>query len=172
MSSPITVVMMNSASMNHGKDEGKSPTVVRTCLCLSIIASGLALRGFGLKLGLPASIVKYGGSVLWGAMVFFLVGIAASALSRRSAASVSALIAICVELFRLVHTPWLDAFRLTLAGALLLGRIFSPWNVLAYGIGILLALLLDRFATSLRSSGERSCAPSSLVSCRRSPRSS
>src|SRR3981189_2757301 len=129
--------MMKSASMNLYHDERRSLTIVRTCLCLSIIACGLALRGFGLKLGLPASIVKYGGSVLWGMMVFFLVAIAASGLSRRSAALIAALIAVCVELFRLVHIPWLDAFRLTLAGALLLGRIFSPWNMLAYGIGIL-----------------------------------
>jgi hypothetical protein len=51
-----------------------------------------------------------------------------------------------VELFRLVHAPWLDAFRLTTAGALLLGRVFSPWDVLAYGVGIALGMLLDRFA--------------------------
>jgi hypothetical protein len=31
---------------------------------------------------------------------------------------------------------------------LLLGRIFSPWNMLAYGAGIALAMLLDRFGTS------------------------
>jgi hypothetical protein len=35
---------------------------------------------------------------------------------------------------------------MTLAGALLLGRIFSPWNMLAYGVGILLGMQLDRFA--------------------------
>jgi hypothetical protein len=32
-----------------------------------------------------------------------------------------------------------------MAGALLLGRVFSPWDVLAYGAGIGLAMLLDRF---------------------------
>jgi hypothetical protein len=121
---------------------------VRVCLCLSIMISGLALRGFGLGLGLPAFFVKYGGSVLWGTMVFFLVAIAASNLSRRMIALISALIAVGVELFRLVHTPWLDAFRLTLAGALLLGRIFQPWDMLAYGVGIVLGLLLDRFGMS------------------------
>jgi hypothetical protein len=36
---------------------------------------------------------------------------------------------------------------MTLAGALLLGRIFSPWNMLAYGIGIGLGMLLDRAKT-------------------------
>jgi Protein of unknown function (DUF2809) len=120
--------------------------IVRAILCLSIIVCGLALRRFGFGLGLPASIVKYGGSVLWGTMVFFLVALLASGLSRPGIALISAAIAVGVELFRLVHASWLDAFRLTLAGALLLGRIFSPWDMLAYGAGIVLAVLLDRFA--------------------------
>jgi Protein of unknown function (DUF2809) len=122
------------------------PTLLRIALCAAVIASGLALRGFGLGLGLPAVIVKYGGSILWAAMVFFLVAVACPRLQCRNAARVSIVIAIGVELFRLVHTPWLDAFRLTLPGALLLGRIFSPWNMLAYGVGILVALLLDQLA--------------------------
>jgi hypothetical protein len=80
--------------------------------------------------------VKYGGSMLWGTMVFFLVGLAISNSPRLGIALISVFIAICVELFRLVHTPWLDEFRLTLPGALLLGRVFSIWNVLAYVVGI------------------------------------
>ena len=121
--------------------------MARACLCLAIIISGLALRRYGLGAGLPAFIVKYGGSLLWAMMVFFLVAMAAPARSRWSIALISASIAVCVELFRLVHAPWLDAFRLTTAGALLLGRIFSPWNMLAYGGGIVLGALLNRFAT-------------------------
>lgn len=120
--------------------------IVRACLWLSIIVCGLALRRFGLGLGIPAFVVKYGGSLLWAALVFFSVAIAASGLKRPAVASIAAAIAVGVELFRLVHAPWLDAFRLTLAGALLLGRIFSPWNLLAYGIGIVLAMGLDRLA--------------------------
>jgi len=125
----------------------RAASLIRACLCLAIIVSGLGLRGFGLGLGLPAFFVKYGGSVLWGTMVFFLVAMAASNLSRRRIALISAAIAICVELFRLVHAPWLDAFRPTLAGALLLGRIFSAWDMLAYGVGIVLGMLLDRAGT-------------------------
>src|SRR4030081_3140172 len=70
---------------------------------MAIIVSGLALRGFGLRLGLPPAFVKYGGSVLWGAMVFFLVATAATNLSRRSIALISGSIAVCVELFRLAR---------------------------------------------------------------------
>ena len=75
--------------------------IVRACLCLAIVISGLALRRFGFGLGWPAIIVKYGGSMLWGAMVFFLV-------------------------------------------VMLLGRIFSAWDILAYGAGIGFAMGLDR----------------------------
>lgn len=117
--------------------------IVRLCLCVSIIACGLALRAIGFRLGLPAFVVKYGGSLLWGTMVFFLVALVAPGRSRRSIALIAFVIAVAVELFRLIHAPWLDAFRLTTAGALLLGRIFSPWNVVAYTIGISIAVALD-----------------------------
>jgi hypothetical protein len=121
-------------------------TIARAFLCLGIIVAGLTLRRFGLGLGIPSAIVKYGGSILWGAMVFFLVAVAIPRLSRLRTAGISAVIAVGVELLRLVHTPWLDEFRLTLAGALLLGRIFSVWDILAYGAGIWLAMLLDYLA--------------------------
>lgn len=45
-------------------------------------------------------------------------------------------IAIAVEVSRLIHSPALEASRLTLAGQLLLGRTFSMSNIVAYGIGI------------------------------------
>jgi hypothetical protein len=141
--------MTKGASANEDDKAGISLAIVRIGLCASIIVCGLALRRYGLGLGLPASIVKYGGSVLWGTMVFFLVAIAAPRLSPRTVALISAAIAICVELFRLVHAPWLDDFRLTLAGALLLGRSFSAWDILAYGGGIILAAGLDRLAVGV-----------------------
>jgi hypothetical protein len=142
--------MLNAVSNRLTREPTVAATlIVRACLCLAIVISGLALRGFGLGLGLPVFVVKYGGSMLWTTMVFFLVALAASHLSGRSIALIAAAIAICVEFFRLVHAPWLDAFRLTLAGALLLGRIFSLWNLLAYGLGIVLGMWLDRLGISV-----------------------
>lgn len=76
-------------------------------------------------------------------MVYLLVALFV-ARSRPPAIAVTALfIAISVKLFRLYHTPWLDAFRLTTAGALLLGRVFSLWNMAAYAIGIAAACAFD-----------------------------
>ena len=119
--------------------------IARIGVVLAVIAAGLALRRYGLGLGLPGSVVKYGGSILWGTMLFLLVAIVASLQPRWKIASISLVIAIGVELFRLVHTPWLDDFRLTLAGALLLGRIFSAWNIAAYAAGIVLGMVFDPF---------------------------
>lgn len=114
----------------------------RLAICCGVIGAGLGLRLFGFSLGLPAFIVKYGGSLLWATMVYFLVALAGAGRSRTVVVAI--LIATLVEAFRLVHTPWLDAFRLTLPGALLLGRIFSLWNIVAYVAGVLLAALVDQ----------------------------
>jgi len=72
-----------------------------------------------------------------------VLSLAAPTKATGQIAGLALLIAVAVELFRLVHTPWLDAFRLTTAGALLLGRVFSLWNMLAYAVGIGVATLVD-----------------------------
>ncbi|PDT11810.1 hypothetical protein CO670_29325 [Rhizobium sp. J15] len=119
----------------------------RLAALLVIILSGLALRRFGYAADLPFFLVKYGGSLLWGSMVYVLLALAVAALTARmpraGTAALALTVAICVEFFRLYHTPWLDAFRLTTAGALLLGRLFSLWNILAYAIGIAVAYAFD-----------------------------
>ncbi|MEY9182696.1 hypothetical protein ABIA41_004131 [Bradyrhizobium sp. USDA 313] len=132
----------------HETQPGKAVALLRTslvraALALAVIACGLSLRWYGSPLGLPAFVVKYGGSLLWATMVFLLVAALLPRQSRMQIAAIAVVITVLVEFSRLVHTPWLDAFRLTMAGALLLGRIFSPWNLLAYLIGIVAGIWLD-----------------------------
>lgn len=117
----------------------------RLVLAGIVIALGLALRLLGYRIGLPFLVVKYGGSVLWGMMVFWLVGAVLAGRGLCLVVIASGLLAIAVELIRLYHTPWLDDFRATFFGALLLGRVFSLWNILAYLIGIALALGVERW---------------------------
>ncbi|MBR1177854.1 DUF2809 domain-containing protein [Bradyrhizobium sp. KB893862 SZCCT0404] len=121
-------------------------SLIRAALALVVIACGLSLRWYGFPLGLPAFVVKYGGSLLWATMVFLLAGVLLPRLPPAQLAAIAMAIALVVELSRLVHTPWLDAFRLTTAGALLLGRIFSLWNLVAYAAGIGFGVWIDRFA--------------------------
>ncbi|WP_448035481.1 ribosomal maturation YjgA family protein [Bradyrhizobium liaoningense] len=125
-------------------------SLIRAVLAAVVIVCGLCLRWYGFPLGLPAFVVKYGGSLLWATMVFLLVGVALPRLTRTQIAAIAVVIAGVVEFSRLVHTPWLDAFRLTTAGALLLGRIFSPWNLAAYAVGIAFGVWIDRLVQRRR----------------------
>lgn len=116
---------MTDASSTLPAGPATRDRVADVCVVAATIVLGLALRRWGPGLGLPFVVTKYGGSLLWSVMVHGLVVLA-------------------VEASRLVHTPALDAFRLTTVGALLLGRVFSPWNLVAYGTGITLAARLFR----------------------------
>jgi hypothetical protein len=105
-----------------------------------IVGSALRL----VPIGLPFFIVKYVGSAIWGAMVFAVVAFCVPFARLRTIILIALAIALLSEFFRLYQAPELDAFRRTLPGQLLLGRIFSIWNIAAYGAGIMLASAADR----------------------------
>jgi hypothetical protein len=120
-------------------------------LALATIAAGLLWRLAPLHL--PFFLYKYGGSVLWAVMLYWIAALCRPRSQPLTLALIAAAIACAVELFRLIHTPALDAFRLTLAGKLLLGRVFSPRDIIAYWIAIALTAFIDarlRASTSLR----------------------
>jgi hypothetical protein len=104
------------------------------------IAAGVTLRR--VPLGLPPIIVKYGGSILWAMMIYWIVSSLRPAWRLRAIAA-AGLLATAIELFKLYHMPALDAFRLTLPGTLLLGRIFSWLDLSAYGLAIIACAFVD-----------------------------
>jgi Protein of unknown function (DUF2809) len=111
-------------------------------LVLGTVAYGLLVR-FG-PLGLPRLVAKYGGSILWALTIYWIVS---ALLARRRIVQVAlgaGVLATCVEFLKLYHSPWLDSFRLTLPGILLLGRIFSVWDILAYWFAVAVGSSLDR----------------------------
>lgn len=91
---------------------------------------------------------KYGHSVFWALAVYWLIAAVLPRYGSRVIAPVAALIALLVELSRLVHTPAFDAFRITLPGRLLLGRFFSVKDIAAYWFAIALAALADDLLTT------------------------
>ncbi|MCQ8277576.1 DUF817 domain-containing protein [Acetobacteraceae bacterium KSS8] len=91
------------------------------------------------------------GSVLWGGMVLCLV--AASRRDGRAGAGAIAAsigIAFLVELSRLVRWAPLDAFRHTMPGVLLLGRVFDPLNLVLYTGGIFAASFWPPVSVTVR----------------------
>jgi hypothetical protein len=107
---------------------------------LTVIA-GLAIR-FA-PLGLPHFVVKYGGSMLWALMIYWIVSTLVSARRLLPVGLLAGAIATTVEFAKLYHSPALDAFRLTLPGILLLGRFFSVWDIVAYWFAISIGVLID-----------------------------
>ena len=94
-------------------------------------------------MGLPSALYKYGGSVLWAAMIYWLAALAAPGWRRLWLACVAAVFATAVETFKLVHTPGLDAFRVTFAGKVVLGRFFYWSDFVAYYLAIAVACRVD-----------------------------
>jgi hypothetical protein len=114
-----------------------------TCaiVTLTTIATGLIWRMAPLHL--PYPLWKYGGSALWAIAVYWLIACLLPNARPIALAALACLFALAVEFSRLIPSPSLDGFRLTLPGRLILGRIFSPRNILAYWIAIVLAALFD-----------------------------
>lgn len=131
----------------------KAPTqrLIYPGAALATVAAGLSVR-FA-PLGLPWVVMKYGGSALWAVMIYWMLRLVWPRSGAVLLALVAGAIATLVEFTRLYHPAWLDAFRASLAGAVLLGRYFSVRNIAAYWLAIAAGALLD--ACVIRRAGNR-----------------
>lgn len=103
---------------------------VSLSLIVATPSTGLILRL--VHLGLPSFVVKYGGSVLWALMLYWIATSVLATWRLVPVAVLTGLLATSIEFFKLYHAPGLDIFRQTLPGTLLLGRFFSGRDIAAY----------------------------------------
>ena len=127
--------------------------IVCGVLALVTIVCGLVWRL--VPLGLPAVFIKYGGSALWAVMVYWLVAFVLPRKAPRSLGFLAAIVAAAVECFKMYHSSGLDAFRLTLAGKLLLGRVFSVRDIVVYWLAIVAVAFLDVFVVLQAKNGRQ-----------------
>ncbi|MFO1053668.1 MAG: DUF2809 domain-containing protein [Planctomycetota bacterium] len=113
------------------------------------VAAGLASRRYPSVL--PTVLGKYPGDVLWALLVFLAWGVLLPRVSTLRLAAFAAITACAIEFAKLWHTPWLDAFRSTSLGSLLLGQVFSWHNLIAYACGIGFGVLCDAGVRALQS---------------------
>jgi hypothetical protein len=106
------------------------------------IALGLASRRW--PAALPAVFGKYPGDALWALMVFFGWRALRPRARTRDVALLALATSAAVECAKLWQAPWLVAFRYTTIGHLLLGHVFSWENLVAYAVGVLGGVTLDR----------------------------
>jgi hypothetical protein len=109
---------------------------------LITIPIGLAIRL--LPFGLPWFLYKYLGSLLWAAALYWFLAALLPKLRSRTIAALAITTATLLELTRLIPIAPVDAFRLTFAGKILLGRFFSIKNIVAYILAITLTAILDQ----------------------------
>jgi Protein of unknown function (DUF2809) len=120
-----------------------SRSLTALVITLVTIPTGIAWRM--LPLGLPWFLYKYGGSFLWAVALYWFIAALLPKLSPLALATISTLIALLVEFSRLVPQSTIDAFRLTLAGQLILGRFFSFKNIAAYLFAIVCSTAVDHY---------------------------
>jgi hypothetical protein len=110
-------------------------------ILLLTIPIGLAVRFAPLHL--PWFLYKYLGSVLWAVALYWFLATLLPKLHPRAVATLATLMATLLELSRLVPIAPIDAFRLTFAGKIILGRYFSVKNIFAYLLAIAITATLD-----------------------------
>jgi len=104
------------------------------------IAVGLASRKIPWAL---ETFGKYPGDALWALAVFFGWMFLFPRKSVWNIAAVAFALSCLVEVSQLYQAPWLNDIRKTTLGHLVLGSTFSWWDIVAYGVGILLGVTFD-----------------------------
>ena len=93
--------------------------MLRARLIYGLVVAAIILAGLAWRLapfGLSQFWWKYGGSLLWAAMIYFGLRLLRPQAPITTAMGLALMISTCVEFSRLVEWPWLVAFRATPAG--------------------------------------------------------
>jgi hypothetical protein len=95
---------------------------------------------------LPFWINIWIGDFLWAMMLYWAIVAFFMPKNRWRATLYLIVFSWFIEASQAFHTPWLDAFRSTTFGSLLLGQGFLWSDIFAYTFGALCAYLLDNWA--------------------------
>jgi hypothetical protein len=115
-------------------------TTTGTLLAATIVA-GLASRAFAAWQ--PDVVARFGGDVLWAAMVFWILALVRPRGRTLRLGLTALAIATAVELSQLHQAPWIETLRQSRLGALALGRGFLWSDLVCYALGVGLAMVVD-----------------------------
>ncbi len=103
---------------------------------------GLASRKF--NDWLPAFIAEYSGDTIWALMVFFITGFIFSTYTTFRNAVIALMFSFAIEFSQLYQAEWINSFRHTKIGGLILGYGFLWSDLICYATGILIGILLEK----------------------------
>lgn len=102
------------------------------------ILLGLASRRY--PSAIPELFGKYPGDALWAAMVFFGLATLRPRACTLRIAFLALATCFVVEALKRYQAPWIVGIRHTTLGHLVFGHVFSFQNLVAYTVGVVLAL--------------------------------
>lgn len=109
---------------------------------IAVAILGLSSRRYSRLL--PEFLASYAGDILWGLMVFLCIGMLFAGWTTLRVAITGLLFAFTIELSQLWHASWLDKIRHTSVGGLILGYSFLWSDLICYGVGIALGLIIEK----------------------------
>lgn len=122
-----------------------SKRVIRFFLYLSIIAVTIAVGLWSRSDAVSSETLlgKYGGDVLWAAMVYWGAALLFFNRTYRAPFLFAMLFSFGIEFSQFSHAHWLMDLRATRLGALVLGHGFLFSDLICYSVGITVALFAD-----------------------------
>jgi hypothetical protein len=114
-------------------------------LLLIPLVMGLGILSRKLSYLLPDIINTYLGDAIWAAMIYVMMAFVFSQKLPKQIAIFSLLFCYAIELSQLYQAPWINAIRNTTLGALVLGSGFLWSDLLAYALGVGMALVFELF---------------------------
>ena len=113
-------------------------------MAIVTIITGLFARSR--KSWFPDIVNLYLGDMLYAFMMFYIISLIIPGKKIFIRALVSLLACYCIETIQLYNASWIHGLRATLPGRLILGSGFLWSDLLAYFVGIALALGASKFA--------------------------
>ncbi|WP_461146729.1 ribosomal maturation YjgA family protein [Spirosoma pulveris] len=117
-------------------------------LVLCTILIGLASRYFFSDVQF---IKSYVGDALWALMVYFGLAFLFTRWSVKTLALVSIIFSFSIEVSQLYHAPWIDSWRATRLGGLVLGFTFVWSDLLCYSAGVLFGVVMETYLLPIQS---------------------
>ncbi|HUV85073.1 MAG TPA: DUF2809 domain-containing protein [Methanosarcinales archaeon] len=115
--------------------------VLQAFYIIIVIILGLASRRYGELL--PAWLAAYSGDVLWGLVVYFIVGFLLPKQKIRYVALTAIVFSTLIEISQFYHAPWIDAIRSNRLGGLILGYGFLWSDIVCYAFGITVGVAIE-----------------------------
>ena len=117
-----------------------------TCAAIVLLLIPLGLVCRFVPIGLPPLVVKYGGSFLWAATVYWFIAFLFSCQRPLALGLIAMVVTAAIEFLKRVQSPELDNIRHTFFGKVVLGRYFSYTDIAVYCFAVFSCVWIDRSA--------------------------